>query len=158
MEILDDDFRKINEDEAQLISQLKADAFMQVKPIKNARITLYVVAALTAIGILLLSFQLDSEIDKFTFFAIGLSSALAFLILGLLVPKNPKVVLIIGLSVYGLLKLVDMVGGANPLSGILGIILIGYFLVKGIQASIKFEEARKELQKLGHDFQLNDEI
>ncbi len=131
---------------------------MQVKPIKNARITLYVVAALTAIGILLLSFQLDSEIDKFTFFAIGLSSALAFLILGLLVPKNPKVVLIIGLSVYGLLKLVDMVGGANPLSGILGIILIGYFLVKGIQASIKFEEARKELQKLGHDFQLNDEI
>lgn len=121
------------------------------KHLKSAKSCLFVVAALQFIGGIIFTFiflnqPIPQELKSvvYTSLAVIFGAGLAFLILGLLVPKFPIPCTVLALILFITLHAIDAI--ANPASLLQGIILkviVIVVLVKAIQAAVAYERERK---------------
>ncbi len=121
------------------------------KHLKSARNLLFLVAALQVLGGIFLIFVLNNmripaEAMPMVYlsFAIVFGAAIAFLVLGILVPRFPIPATVIALILFITLHAIDALADPTALlrGWILKIIVI-VVLVKAIQAAVAYEKERK---------------
>ncbi len=134
------------------ISSMETEAYKEIliaqafRKLKTVKVILFVIAAVQLILGLVYYFNGTFELDGAL---IQLIIALIFFGLALLVDKKPRVAVISGLVLYGLLIALNAV--VEPESIVKGIILkvvIIYAFVKGIRAANEAEELRDKLGKI----------
>lgn len=118
------------------------------KTVSNAKNALWVVAGLMGvIGIGLYFIDRNSPIATITLIS-NLIVAAIFVALGFWASQKPFTALLVGLILYITIYLLGViVGGANPVRGIIMHIIIITYLVRGINSAREVEQLKKELNR-----------
>ena len=155
-EILDEGFNidenKIEFDKKTItqINLTKIDVNENIKHVKNARITLFVLSILALLSIIISYFYNPYDVSIIEVMIESLLFASIYAACAVGVKFNSRTALIIGLSVYILIQLLYIFVDVKTLfSGLLIKMIIIYFLVKGISASFKLKKDLEKLFRLG---------
>lgn len=152
-EILDRNFRRERTpEEESRFHLLKLDAANVKYHIRNARVALFVLAAMWSIFATGAFLERGKTLlDDTLFYAIATANgilAVIFATLGWFAWRNPVVIFSIALSLYALLAISDIIASFSVL-GLLGKILILFLLFEGLRAGTKLKSIRQQAQTLG---------
>jgi|GEM_PF-4604025 len=152
-DILDQNFRRERtpEEESQF-HLLKLDAANVKYHIRNARVALFVLAAMWGVfAIGALSGRGETLLDDSFFYAMAATNgvlAVAFATLGWFAWRNPVVIFSIALGLYALLAISDIIASFS-VPGLLAKALILFLLFEGLRAGTKLKSIRQQAQTLG---------
>jgi cytochrome bd-type quinol oxidase subunit 1 len=152
-EILDQNVRRERtpEEESQF-HLLKLDAANVKYHIRNARVALFVLAAMWgvfAIGAFL--GRGETLLDDSFFYAIAATNgvlAIIFATLGWFARRNPVVIFGIALGLYALLAISDMINSFSILGALIKLLVL-FMLFEGLRAGTKLKSIRQQAQTLG---------
>ena len=125
--------------EPSIFDELDIRSHHHQKQIRQARLTIYVVAGIQLIFGMVSGFQFGGNTGWFIF-GITASIALIFFALGIWARKKPFTAILIALILYSLLLITDLImQPATIIKGILVKILIIIFLVRGLKKAREAE-------------------
>ncbi len=139
MEILDENFKSPLEPTE--IGKLHQALIMSIKCIKNAKVTFFILAGIIALR-MILGFALVNKLN-----ILQLIFALLYVIIGLSVSNNPKLILILG----GIIFIAERIVMGFTFTSIVVLLFASYFVGKGIHESFEMEKIKQQLDFYGID-------
>lgn len=112
-----------------------------IRNVKNGRIIIFVMAGLMVLSAVVEYFQLNEMIEVFYIYA---PIVVCYIILGIVYYRNPFVISIVALAIYGALMLIAAAGDASNLAkGIIIKIVIMSGLIRAIKYGKDYQVAIK---------------
>ena len=124
---------------------LNVDFVNYSKAIKKAGRTLFYLSAIFAISGIYNFFVSKDDPDVILIVVPLIVLAITFLLLGEFSKKKPLACIIVGIGLYGIVQILDLIGDpASIARGIFGRVVIIILLINGLESALDVEKIKKE--------------